>query len=94
MAENKNRIWVLIEHSVDGQCESELFFDTLDGRVQMDAAFRQRIKANIGQRDIEGNTVELTESELEDEIERAVQNNYAWTGWERKVQTLLCNTPS
>ena len=53
----------------------------------MDAEFRQRVRDNIGERDFDGEVRELTESEITEEIERAIQNDYDWSGCDTKVQT-------
>ena len=82
-----NKVLVLLEHFDDGQGEPILFWDTADGRAKMDAEFRQRVRDNIGERDFDGEVRELTESEITEEIEQAIRNDYDWSGWDTKVQT-------
>lgn len=93
MAKKDHRILVLLEQFADGQCEPELFLDTPEGRGQMDATFRKRVRDNIGEQGFDGEVRKITDSEIENEIEHAVQNKYLWAGWDCKVQTVRCKAP-
>ena len=85
-----NKVLVLLEHFDDGQGEPFVFWDTPEGRAKMDAAFRQCVRDNIGERDADGEVRELTEDEINEEIEQAIQIDYDWSGWDCKVQTFFC----
>ena len=89
-----NKVLVLLEHFDDGQGEPLLYFDTPAGRAKMDTEFRQRVRDNIGERDFDGEVRELTDDEIAEEIERAIQNDYDWSGWDCKVQTFFCEIES
>ena len=84
------KVLVMLEHFDDGQGEPHVFLDTPEGRAKMDAAFRLAVTDNIGERDFDGEIRELTEEEVAEEIEAAIQNDYDWSGWDCKVQTFFC----